>query len=72
MTSNADVPDLGEMFVQEHQKAEGAGWLLGSGAVDLTDREATESRSNGRQQQSRRPEPDEGVDPSQVNQLRMF
>ncbi|MFQ5595616.1 MAG: helicase-related protein, partial [Anaerolineae bacterium] len=72
VASNAEVPDLGEMFVQEHQKAEGAGWLLGGGAIDtstelsasLTDRQTDEDRSNDRRQ--------EVVDPSQVNQLRMF
>jgi len=45
VVANAEVPDLGEMFVQQHRRAcpepsrraEGGGWLLGGGGPDLSD-----------------------------------
>jgi len=59
VVANAEVPDLGELFVQQHRRAcpepsrraEGGGWLLGGGGLDLPDlseRGQESPASNGR------------------------
>jgi hypothetical protein len=63
--ANTAIPDLGELFVQQHQAAENAGWLLGADQPCLVEQnpEATVtvvvSRPNG-------------VDPRNAVQLTMF
>jgi len=37
VVANAELPDLGELFVQQHRATEGSGWLLGSEGPDLSD-----------------------------------
>jgi hypothetical protein len=37
VVANAEIPDLGELFVQKHRAAEGPGWLLGADGPDLSE-----------------------------------
>ena len=39
VVANTAIPDLGELFVQQHQAVEGSGWLLGDDAPVIVERE---------------------------------
>jgi hypothetical protein len=53
VVANAEIPDLGELFVQRHRAVEGSGWLLGSleqgsqGAREQGGKGAGEQESGG-------------------------
>jgi len=40
VVANTAIPDLGELFVQQHQAVEGSGWLLGDDVPVIVEREA--------------------------------
>jgi len=65
VVANAEIPDLGELFVQQHRAVEGPGWLLGADGPDLSEREITEASAI-------RPDEAVRIDPSNTVQLFLF
>ena len=73
VVANTDIPDLGELFVQQHRRAcpessrrvEGPGWLLGADGPDLSEREITEASAI-------RPDETVRIDPRNTIQLSLF